>query len=57
MEWAAPHIAGWTAVRQSERFAMIISMLGIDLGKTLCSIVGLDAGGDGVSRRLRLGIE
>ena len=51
MEWAAPHIAGWTTVRQSERFAMIIAMLGIDLGKTLCSIVGLDAGGAVVLRR------
>jgi transposase len=30
---------------------MTIAMLGIDLGKTLCSIVGLDAGGVVVLRR------
>jgi transposase len=30
---------------------MTITMLGIDLGKTLCSVVGLDAGGAVVLRR------
>jgi transposase len=30
---------------------MTITMLGIDLGKTLCSVVGLDAGGLVILRR------
>ena len=52
MEWPAPPsgAVGSLAVHKEER-EMRISVLGVDLGKNVCSLVGLDASGAVVLRR------
>jgi transposase len=52
MEWPAPPsgVVG-SPERQEEDRVMQISVLGIDLGKNVCSLVGLDASGAIVLRR------
>jgi hypothetical protein len=51
MEWPAPSsgVVGSPANQAEE--GMDISVLGIDLGKNVCSVVGLDASGAVVMRR------
>ena len=51
MEWPAPPsgVVGSPAIQEEE--GMDISVLGIDLGKNVCSVVGLDASGAVVMRR------
>src|SRR6516164_1552963 len=51
MEWPAPPsgVIGSPAVRR--RKGMEISVLGVDLGKNVCGVVGLDASGAVVMRR------
>jgi transposase len=54
MEWPAPpsrrDSLAWAATQTEERI-MKIAVLGIDLGKNVCSVVGLDASGAVVLRR------
>ena len=51
MEWPAPPsgVVGSPAIQEEE--GMDISVLGVDLGKNVCSVVGLDASGAVVMRR------
>ena len=51
MEWPAPpsDVVGSPANQEEE--GMDISVLGVDLGKNVCSVVGLDASGAVVMRR------
>ena len=51
MEWPAPPsgVVGSPATQEEE--GMDISVLGVDLGKNVCSVVGLDASGAVVMRR------
>ena len=52
MEWPAPPsgVVGSPEI-QKEEWLWIVSVLGIDLGKNVCSVVGLDASGAVVLRR------
>jgi transposase len=52
MEWPAPPsgVVGLPVV-QEEDVGMDIAVLGVDLGKNVCSVVGLDASGAVVMRR------
>ena len=51
MEWPAPHSGVVGSPANQEEEGMDISVLGIDLGKNVCSVVGLDASGAVVMRR------
>src|SRR5690242_1074339 len=53
MEWPAPHLGSVGCSGQSEgrRVAMKVAVLGIDLGKNSCSVVGLDDTGKVIMRR------
>jgi hypothetical protein len=53
MEWPAPPRGSLKLpLRQKERAkAMRITVVGIDLGKNVCSLVGLDGSGQVVFRR------
>ena len=55
MEWPAPPsgVVGSPAVQKEELDMALtaISVLGVDLGKNVCSVVGLDASGAVVLRR------
>ena len=51
MEWPAPPSGVVGSPANQEEEGMDISVLGVDLGKNVCSVVGLDASG-GVVRRL-----
>jgi len=52
MEWPAPPsgVVGSPVVQKEEQ-EMDIAVLGVDLGKNVCSVVGLDAAGAVVMRR------
>ena len=53
MEWPAPPsgVVGSPEVQEEESAMDLatISVLGVDLGKNVCSVVGLDASGEGAS--------
>jgi hypothetical protein len=51
MEWPAPPSGVVGSPEFQEEEGMDISVLGIDLGKNVCSVVGLDASGAVVMRR------
>ena len=51
MEWPAPPSGVVGSPANQEEEEMDISVLGIDLGKNVCSVVGLDASGAVVMRR------
>src|SRR5271170_6016447 len=51
MEWPAPPSGVVSSPANQEEEGMDISVLGVDLGKTVCSVVGLDASGAVVMRR------
>ena len=51
MEWPAPPFGVVGSPANQEEEGMDISVLGIDLGKNVCSVVGLDASGAVVMRR------
>src|SRR6202020_1850565 len=51
MEWPAPPSGVVGSPANQEEGGMDISVLGIDLGKNVCSVVGLDASGAVVMRR------
>jgi hypothetical protein len=51
MEWPAPPSGVLGSPANQEEEGMDISVLGIDLGKNVCSVVGLDASGAVVMRR------
>jgi hypothetical protein len=55
MEWPAPPsgVVGLPAVQEEELDMALaaISVLGVDLGKNVCSVVGLDSSGAVVMRR------
>jgi len=51
MEWPAPPSGVVGSPANQEEEGMDISVLGIDLGKNVCSVVGLDASGAVVMRR------
>src|SRR3984957_15965895 len=51
MEWPAPPSGVVGSPANQEEEGMNISVLGIDLGKNVCSVVGLDASGAVVMRR------
>jgi transposase len=51
MEWPAPPSGVIGSPANQEEEGMDISVLGVDLGKNVCSVVGLDASGAVVMRR------
>ena len=51
MEWPAPPSGVVGSPANQEEEGMDISVLGVDLGKNVCSVVGLDASGAVVMRR------
>ena len=51
MEWPAPPSGVVGSPADQEEEGMDISVLGVDLGKNVCSVVGLDASGAVVMRR------
>jgi transposase len=51
MEWPAPPSGVVGSPANQEEEGMDISVLGIDVGKNVCSVVGLDASGAVVMRR------
>jgi len=51
MEWPAPPSGVVGSPANQEEEVMDISVLGVDLGKNVCSVVGLDASGAVVMRR------
>ena len=51
MEWPAPPSGVVGSPANQEEEGMVISVLGVDLGKNVCSVVGLDASGAVVMRR------
>src|SRR5271167_1072786 len=51
MEWPAPRSCVVCALANQEEEVMDISVLGVDLGKNVCSVVGLGASGAVVMRR------
>jgi hypothetical protein len=57
MEWPAPPSGDvGSPEHEKEEWALQVSVLGIDLGKNVCSIVGLDTSGMVVLRR-RVGLD
>jgi hypothetical protein len=51
MEWPAPPSGVVSSPANQEEEGMDISGLGVDLGKNVCSVVGLDASGAVMMRR------